>query len=51
MRILAVIVVAVLAIDTFAFSGRYRDAAWQTVQYHASHFNYEVRYFLKKWGI
>jgi len=45
---LAFIVVAALAIDTFAFGGRYRDAAWQTLQYHANHFNYSVQSFLKK---
>jgi hypothetical protein len=51
MRMLAVIVVAALAIDTFAFSGRYRDATWQTLRYQADHFNYQVHHFLRKAGI
>jgi hypothetical protein len=50
MRALAFIVIAALAIDTFAFSGRYRDAAWQTLQYQADHFSYGVHHFVKKTG-
>jgi hypothetical protein len=51
MRIFAAIIVVALATDGFAFGGRYSGAAWQTVQEHASHFNYELRYFLRKIGL
>jgi hypothetical protein len=51
MRILIAIIVAAFATDALAFGGRYSDAAWLMVQDHASSFNYEVRYFLKKHGM
>ena len=53
MRVVAIIVIFVgaLAIDTFAFHSRYRDAAWQTAKYHGNHFSYEVHHFMKKIGL
>jgi hypothetical protein len=44
------IVGVLLAIDTFAFHGDYRRAAWLEAQDQGKKINDEVRQMIRKWG-
>ena len=46
--ILTVLIAAFLAIDAFAFGGRYRTTAWQYANYQGKKFINEVHYYLEK---
>lgn len=50
MRVLLLVFsfIAALAIDTFAFDGRYHRAAWREAQRQADRFNAEVGYWASK---
>ena len=46
-----VLIAAVFAVDGVAFDGHYRQVAWQETKYRGQQFNYEVRSFLRKFGL
>lgn len=48
---MAALVAAVWALDAVVFDGRYRQVAWQETKNRGQQFNYEVRYFLRKFGL
>jgi hypothetical protein len=47
----AALLAAVLATDAIVLDGRYRQVAWQETKNRAQQFNYEVRYYLRKFGM
>ena len=47
----AALVAAVLAADAIVLDGRYRQVAWQETKNRAHQFNYEVKYYLRKFGM
>ena len=48
---LAALVAAVFVLDAVVFDGHYGQIVWQEAKYRAEQFNYEVRYFLTKFGL
>ena len=48
---LAALVAALCALDAVVFDGHYREIAWEETKYRGQQLNYEVRYFLRKFGI
>jgi len=45
------LVAAVWALDAIAFDGHYGQAAWQETKHRGQQFNYDVRYYLRKFGL
>jgi hypothetical protein len=47
----AALVAAIWAIDAVVFDSHYSQVAWQDTKNRAQQFNYDVRYYLRKFGM
>jgi hypothetical protein len=45
------LIVALWAIDAFAFHGRYRAAAWLEASHQGQKLSFEIRHWLKEIGL
>jgi len=46
--VLAVLIAALLAFDSYEYDGHYRDAAWESVKHQADKIEHEVENLLGK---
>jgi hypothetical protein len=46
--VLAVLIVALLAFDSYEYDGHYRDAAWESVKHQADKIEHEMENWLGK---
>jgi hypothetical protein len=47
----AALIAAIWVIDAVVFDSRYSQVAWQETKNRAQQFNYDVRYYLRKFGM
>jgi hypothetical protein len=47
----AALVAAIWVLDAVVFDGRYGQVVWQETKNRGQQFNYDVRYYLRKFGM
>ena len=47
----AALIAAICALDVVVFDGHYRQVTWQEMKYRGHQFNYQVRYYFRKFGL